>query len=857
MTPRTNTRSTILKFTIGVFLLLVSNVLSAQRFPFTTINVKDGLPQSSVFKIVQDPQGYIWMATEAGLCRYDGYKFITYSIYNGLGSKFVSDIKFDLEGRLWVSTMGKGISLFDGKTFHRFDESNGLPSNQVRSLEFTTTGELYICTIDIGVIKLTKNKKPEVLLKKDGTIFRSTWKMNKLRNGDMLVACRDGAVRFIKEKDYEYEIICPASQTLLNTFEAKNGDIWIGGVNQLSQVVGKRVIDRTNLLSSLNGKTSNVWDVFEPRDGSGIYVSTSKGILIINGEKKRWLTTENGLPYDQTMDTYQDRYGNFWVGSYGGGAAILDSKGIDHFDYSEHILPLSSASLCDDQQGRIWIGTDYNRMFSYDGTVVKQEMDPAFNRESLILGLALNPVTKELLMGCLGGEMAKIKNGKVIWERSSASGELSILHISFLRDGTAILSTPTGAYSFGINDQDPKQITEVPDEYIRSSFVDNEGYVWLLGDEGQLLRWKDHVVKDFTPIINPEVSGLDQGLYDARHKLYWFCSNTGLIVWDGKGTHKFHTGNGLKSDSPWSITQDSTGNIWVGHEKGVECIDVDNKKITFIGYDQGFTPVETNSCCAMTDSKGDVWFGTISSSTRVRIHDIKADDRTGILRVQKVWVDKKLEFEELYGDTACPELTLNYNENTINIEMAALCYSNSRDVRYSWFLKNYDEEWVVDNEHREALYTNLSPGYYEFHAKALEPNGFHTNEVIIKITIRRPFWHRPWFYIIEFTILGLFIFLSFRFSSNPNQNRLGSFITLLTILIIFESVLIYVSTYINQFTGDVPVFQLVMNVVLAATLTPLEHLIQGVMRKWALKNVRKKTENGRHDTEDGRKKSVE
>jgi hypothetical protein len=139
------------------------------------------------------------------------------------------------------------------------------------------------------------------------------------------------------------------------------------------------------------------------------------------------------------------------------------------------------------------------------------------------------------------------------------------------------------------------------------------------------------------------------------------------------------------------------------------------------------------------------------------------------------------------------------------------------------------------------VYTNLPPGSYEFHAKAIEPNGYETNEIIIKINILRPFWHRPWFYVIEFSILGLLIFLSFRFSSNPHQNNLGSFMTLLSILIIFESVLIYLSTYINQFTGDVPVFQLVMNVILAATLNPLEHFIQKVMKRWAIKEVRKKS----------------
>jgi len=829
-------------FTVLILFFVWGSSINGQRYPFTVIGVKEGLPQSSVFKIMQDKQGYIWMATEGGLCRFDGYTFNNYSLYNGLGSKFVSDIKFDNEGRLWASTMGKGISWFDGRAFHRFDQQNGLPSNQVRSLEFTESGDLFICTLDSGIVRLSKHKKPEVIRKKDGTPFRNTWKINKLGNGDLLAVTKDGAVRFYKNKNYRFEIVCPAELTLLNSYETSSGDIWIGGVGQLKVLRNNNVIDRSDLLLSYDGETSNVWDIFEAKDKSGIYVSTSKGILILrNDSVNKWLTTENGLPYEQIMDTYQDSYGNFWVGSYGGGSAILDNKGIDHFDYCNHVLPLSTAAITEDDKGIIWMATDYAGLFTYDGKTVKEEENPGMTQDDLILGMMMNPVTKEIWTGTLGGNIAKIKDGKpVFYRRSPAEEELNIIYLSFLPDGTCIFSSQNGGFKMGIHDKDPVRINEIPAEYIRSTFLDNQGYTWFLGDEGLVMRWKDGKAKDLTMLINPDLSGLEQGLYDPFHNLYWFCSNTGLITWNGKGTHKFHSGNGLNSDSPWSITQDSTGRIWVGHEKGVECIDVDKKSITFIGYDQGFTPVETNSCATITDSKGDVWFGTITSSSRVRIHDMKNDDRTGILRIQKVIVEKKTAYEELYGDTACPPLTLNYNENTINIEMAALCYSNARDVKYSWFLKNYDEEWIMNNEHREALYTNLPPGYYEFHATALEPNGYQTNEVIIKINILRPFWHRPWFYIAEFSILALFIFLSFRFSSNPNQNKLGSFITLLTILIIFESILLYLSTYINKFTGDVPVFQLVMNVILAATLNPLEHGIQNVMRKWALKRGEKR-----------------
>lgn len=819
---------------IGMFLHL-----HAQRYPFTTISVKDGLPQSSVFKIVQDKQGYIWMATEAGLCRYDGYQFITYSIHNGLGSKFISDIKFDPQGRLWISTMGRGISWFDGKSFHRFDKSNGLPSNQVRSLEFTNTGEILISTLDTGIVRLSKNKKPEIYYLPNGMDFANPWKMTRLKNGDIISVGVQGAYRFVAARNYEYELIYDPRQTLINSFETENGDLWLAGVEDLIQIRNGKLIDHTYLLVTPDGVKAGAWDVFQPRNQPDLYISTSKGVMILKDSTTKWLMVDNGLPYEHIMDTYQDSYGNFWVGTYGGGAAILDSKGLDHFDFSDEVIPLSTAAIVDDGNGNIWLSSDNYGIFKYDGEKIHHTKDPRIGAGFLSLGLAKNPVTNEIWAGSLFGQFAKIKDDKVVFYRTPKPGErLPMLNITFLEDGTGIFCTQIGIFKMGIKDKDPIWMKELPPIYFRSAFVDR-GYIWFLGDEGQLFKWKDGKVVEYTKMVNPELAGLDQGLYDAKHDLYWFCSSTGLIVWNGKGTHLFHSGNGLKSDSPWSITQDSTGRIWVGHEKGVECIDVDQKKITFIGYDQGFTPVETNSCVAMTDAKGDVWFGTISSASRVRINDMKADDRTGVLRVQKIWQGKKLAYEELYDDTACPPLTFNYDENTLNIEMAALCYSNSRDVRYSWFLDGYDEEWIVDNEHREALYTNLPPGYYTFHAKATEPNGYQTNEVVVKITILRPFWHRPWFYIAEFSFLGLLILLSFRFSSNPHQNKLGGFVTLLTILIVFESVLLYLSTYINKFTGDVPVFQLVMNVILAATLNPLEHTIQNIMRKWSIKRLRK------------------
>src|SRR5688572_8173265 len=120
----------------------------SQRYPFTTITNKDGLPQSSVFKTIQDHQGYMWMATEAGLSRYDGYQFRNYSYFSGLNANFIFDVEIDPKGRLWCGSFGTGMAVFNGDDFYCFNNSNGFPVNFVTDIYFSTSNEMWVTSKD-------------------------------------------------------------------------------------------------------------------------------------------------------------------------------------------------------------------------------------------------------------------------------------------------------------------------------------------------------------------------------------------------------------------------------------------------------------------------------------------------------------------------------------------------------------------------------------------------------------------------------------------------------------------------------------------------------------------------------------
>jgi hypothetical protein len=113
--------------------------------------------------------------------------------------------------------------------------------------------------------------------------------------------------------------------------------------------------------------------------------------------------------------------------------------------------------------------------------------------------------------------------------------------------------------------------------------------------------------------------------------------------------------------------------------------------------------------------------------------------------------------------------------------------------------------------------------------RAKNPNGYQTNEIDIEIIVAKPFWKTAGFYLFEALVFLFIVFLSFRFTRQSSNNSLGQIMTLLTIFIIFESAMLYVSGYLDKFTSGIPVFQLIMNVILAASLHPMEQRIQKFM----------------------------
>jgi ligand-binding sensor domain-containing protein len=823
------------KIFISFILLFLCSPGWSQQLPYTTVGLKEGLPQSTVLNMAQDAQGYMWLGTQGGLCKYDGNQVQVFTNYDGIGSNFIRDMHFDSLGQLWIATIDHGICCYNGQTFTHFNQSNGLLSNQIRCFIKTRSGHYFIASIDSGIIWVDPYLHQRIIRTPEGATILYARDIIEQPNGNIWIGYAHGIIELEKNKQYQPRYILNNQPEMICLKHDQQGNTWVGGTGALWLFTKDSAINCSQWIPEY----AEVWDVL-PADTAGIMrFATTSGILQKTQKKSTWLTTLNGLPTNDVRTLYRDKNGQVWAGCFGGGAVILDNKGMEHFGASATVNSFAVNTLAEDAEGNIWMGTNsqgivYLPRFSDQPTIL-----PGKQNISYIMASCTHPTNNQIWMGTYEGDIYYITNKKItqVWKPAN-NQSFKLLNLQYWKD-QLLISTEHGMYTLDPISYQLKKLNEFGDLYCAYSFTDTFGNLWILGGEGEILRWAQGTLTSFTAQINPSHAGITHGLYDAQHGLYWFCSNSGLLIWNGKKTVTLHSKKGIHGDSPWSISMDHNHRIWLGYSDGVECIQPETGTIHFYGYNQGFTPIETNSCATFCDRAGNIWLGTVTGATRILVNKIQPEKSLVNLWITRVGVNEQPVFTQDLLKTTPPTLSLKYNQNNLAIDLVGICFSNAQNVQYSWMLQGFDKKWCQPGLEKKAIYSNLQPGTYHFKAKAIDPQGFESEIIQITLIIQKPIWNRWWFYVAEIALMLTIVFFSFRFTSNPHKNRLGNVLTLVSILIIFEGILLYVSGYVNQFTAGIPVFQLVMNVILAGTLHPIEQLIRKWMQKWALKKMHK------------------
>jgi ligand-binding sensor domain-containing protein/serine phosphatase RsbU (regulator of sigma subunit) len=820
-----------LKFNQYILCLLISllgQYSLAQKVHFRNYTNKEGLPQNSVLYITQDSEGYLWLATQVGVARFDGKTFHNYSISEGLPDNIVNYILEDSKKRIWIATEG-GVSRFEHDKFITVNKdkgllenpvsslsedsygniwcvtrngisvisndtvvfnlttSTGLPSNTIQRIFRDSKGRMWIATLsgaacyDRGKLRTITN---ELNYNYSGKIEKIVWAFAEDHAGRIWIATQGGGVFVFKDFVFEKRYTTLdglGDNTILTMFRDKAGNIWFGQLgNGISCFDGKKI---TSYAKDLLPDDA-VQEILEDNLGQIWCRTFQSGVLYGHPGSFRKVTSDNNLIYNKVQDLYLDSFGNVWIGTIVG--ASMMGKGIfEEYTTSEGLPDNNIVSVLSEKDGTILSGTYSNLAYIKRGKVLKIYGNANYS-DSVSTILSLFQDNKDQIW--LGSFKSLVKfNGSQFnrvelnrKDRELYSNDNGIFNISQGAGDSLLIATENGAFTF--NKKTGKYFRDpvLAQKIVRCSWKSPSGSVWYTTTNGVFVKtpskYYHFTMEDGLPDL------VCYGISSDLHGKVWVGTQGGLAQFsDSAGivklTRIYTKKDGLAGNTIFSVLFDGKESVWVGNEKGLNRILLTSGKILYYGVLDGFTPLESNTNAISMDASGQIWFGTVAGLVvyKPKFDSISKDPpKTYITNLK--FSDNSFNIlnycDSLSSDKRLPvQLKLPYNYNTFTIECIGIHLTIPEKVKYQYFLEGYDDNWSEPSSLTYYECKKLPPGHYTFRVKACNNDGiWTTNPVFFSFQVKPPFYRTVWAYLVYILVIILVFFGYIRYRERKLQH---------------------------------------------------------------------------------------
>ncbi|MBC7923575.1 MAG: hypothetical protein H7Z75_21065 [Ferruginibacter sp.] len=578
----------------GLVLLAVRTVSPAQdTWPkFEHLSTAQGLSQSVVNCLLQDSQGFLWMGTQAGLNKYDGYNFTTYlhaeSNPSGISGDNIQCLLEDRAGFIWVGTVNGGLSRYNRRTdtFESFTQRTG-PLGDPGSLADNT------------VLTLTQDRV--------GRVWVGT------RRGLQFFNAQTGGFETQELPRADEDRGSGAVTALL---EDRAGFLWVGTENGLVRLDRNRQpADVFKHRADQPGSLSNheVRCLLEGRNGT-LYVGTNAGLNAFDPQTHTFRnpagsdSTPAPLSLDEIYSLADDGRGNLWIGTFGSGLVRLNqaTNAVTPFlhapDEPESLGNDVVLSLCVDRSGLLWMGTYGSGVDKANLRQVRfGKMQRAKNQENTLPGdevYAVYEERKDLLW--LGTD-----NG--LSRYNARTGQF----VNFVHD-------PANPGSLGNNS-------------VYALLKDRRGNLWVGTAGGGLNRMSVQSRRDFgrfdaqSPEPRRLLSNYVLSLLEDRNGNLWIGTNGGLNVMNtqhrvvGAYTHRPRVSTSLSNNEVLCLFQDRQGTVWVGTNGGLNRFDPATRRFTrYQNQKNNARSLPNNTVyCIREDQQGYLWLGTDAGLCRL------------------------------------------------------------------------------------------------------------------------------------------------------------------------------------------------------------------------------------------------
>ena len=800
-------------FSIYCFLIGSTPVMKAQTGKFYSTDKE--LSNSLINAVYQDRKGFIWIATENGLNKFDGTRFSIYrhnaTDSTSLKNNYVRTLFEDSRGNFWIGCIN-GLQRYDRATdnFHELfiSRKDGRKNPHITSIIERRNGDLWIATSGQGAISLKKNSNPASfhieteLTDRIGSNYLNVIFEDSRQN--LWIATEEkGLYRYSPEskelKSYKapYHI---AGDDVSAICEDAHGQIFVGTLTKGLFRLSSRQEGNFEPVLYQNRMNLNIRTLIIDTRGKLIIGTDGEGVKEYQPQQDIIVDSEiNAGPFDfsksKVHSLIEDKDHNLWLGIFQKGLILVPgiSNKFDYYGYkSIHNNTIGSScvmAIHTDEQATIWIGTDNDGLYAINdqGKQLRHYTHQAGNPQSVpgtILCL-YEDSNQELWLGSYFDGLARMnkQTGTCQDATSLLQGNLNAgkpkvsciiedknknLWVGTYGSGLYKINLPTQHvtyYESTRNENDDWSINRLPNDWISYLLEDKEGMIWIGTYKGlAVLNPQTDNFINYKKQNNLLPGYVVYSLLESSNGEIWAGTSEGLVCLnkDRLTPVLFTTADGLPSDIICGLAEDEKKNIWISTHQGISKLNPPEKK--FINYyaGDGLQGNEFTRTAVFKDKRGKIFFGGTNGVTAFYPQDITEIKKemnvliTGFHVANRPVKKGDKSGNNVITDTAVmdtEQFTLAYNENTFSIDFSVLEFSNPDRISYQYKIKELGDEWISTQPGTNRVtYSSLKPGKYTFSVQARDHNNF-SNIRTVTIAITPP-WYQTWWAKVIWGCLG-------------------------------------------------------------------------------------------------------